>query len=147
MSGMVQIVETKAKRIIVARMEPGEDVLETVEVVAKTHGVSAGHLSLIGAIAGAKLGYFDLESKTYKHFSVDEDVEVVSCMGNISMHDNAMVVHAHMIVADENGRCYGGHLLPGCRVSVTIELFITEVEQALERKKDPNTGLNLLALS
>ena len=144
---MVQTLETRSNRTIVARMEPGEDVIETIEDVAKMHNVVAGHLSLIGAIAGAKLGYFDLESKTYKHFSVDEDVEVVSCMGNISMHEGSMIVHAHMIVADEKGRCYGGHLLPGCRVSVTIELFITEVEAKIQRAKDPGTGLNLLSLT
>jgi predicted DNA-binding protein with PD1-like motif len=128
-------------------MEPGEDVLETIEKVAKTHNIVSGQLMLIGAIAGAKLGYFDLESKSYKHFSVDEDVEVVSCMGNISKHEESLVVHAHMIVADDKGKCYGGHLLPGCTVSVTIELFINEVEANLRRSKDATTDLNLLSLN
>jgi predicted DNA-binding protein with PD1-like motif len=128
-------------------MEPGEDVLETIEKVARRHNVASGQLMLIGAIAGAKLGYFDLESKSYKHFEVDEDVEVVSCMGNISMHEDSLVVHAHMIVADAQGRCHGGHLLPGCKVSVTIELFINEVEANLRRSKDAATDLNLLSLN
>lgn len=144
---MVQTLETRTNRVVVARMQPGEDVIETIETVAKMHNIVAGQISLIGAIAGAKLGYFDLDTKSYKHFSVDEDVEVVSCMGNISMHEDSLVIHAHMIVADERGRCYGGHLLPGCKVSVTIELFITEVEGKLLRAKDSDTGLNLLALT
>jgi hypothetical protein len=127
-------------------MFPGEDVLETIESVAKKHGVESGQLSLIGAIAGANLGYFDLENKQYKHFSVEEDVEVVSCMGNISMHKGDLVVHAHMIVADDKGNCHGGHLLPGCKVSVTIELIITETEATLKREKDEKTGLNLLTV-
>ncbi|TFF83731.1 DNA-binding protein [Candidatus Thorarchaeota archaeon] len=143
---MVSSIETRTKRVIVARMFPGEDVLETIESVAKKHGVESGQLSLIGAIAGANLGYFDLENKQYKHFSVEEDVEVVSCMGNISMHKGDLVVHAHMIVADDKGNCHGGHLLPGCKVSVTIELIITETEATLKREKDEKTGLNLLTV-
>lgn len=145
-SVMVTSIETSAKRIIVARMFPGEDVLETIENVARRHGVKSGYLNLIGAISGAKLGYFDVESKQYKHFSVDADVEVVSCMGNISTHGDDLIVHAHMIVADSEGHCYGGHLLPGCIVSVTIELTITETGAELRRTRDADTGLNLLEL-
>ncbi|MGQ4910790.1 MAG: PPC domain-containing DNA-binding protein [Candidatus Thorarchaeota archaeon] len=143
---MVDTIETSTRRTIVARMRPGEDVLETIQTVAKEHGIRSGQVSLIGAIAGAKLGYFDRDEMAYKHFSVEEDVEVVSCMGNITTHGDDLVVHAHMIVADDQGRCYGGHLLPGCKVSVTIELIINEIEGRLERAKDQATGLNLMSL-
>jgi predicted DNA-binding protein with PD1-like motif len=143
---MVISIETTTKRMILARMVPGDDVLKTIEAVANKHGVRSGQLNLIGAIAGAKLGYFDVKKKEYKHFSVDEDLEVVSCMGNISTHDDSLVVHAHIILADEEGRCHGGHLLPGCTVSVTIELVIIETESELKRARDDETGLNLLKL-
>jgi predicted DNA-binding protein with PD1-like motif len=143
---MAKSIETTTKRMIIARMFPGDDVLATIEAVADKHGVRSGQLNLIGAIAGAKLGYFDVEKKEYEHFSVDEDLEVVSCMGNISTHDGNLVVHAHMIVADNKGQCYGGHLMPGCVVSVTIELVIVETESELKRARDVETGLNLLNL-
>ncbi|MGD9395195.1 MAG: DNA-binding protein [Candidatus Thorarchaeota archaeon] len=130
--------------MIFARMYPGEDVLESIETVAKKQGVRSGQLSLIGAVSKAKLGYFHREAVEYREFTVDEDVEVVSCMGNIATHEGKLVVHAHMIVADEAGKCWGGHLLPGCEVSVTIELVIIETELELIRKRDDKTGLNLL---
>lgn len=128
-------------------MDPGEDVLETIEAVAKQYGVRSGQLTLIGAISKAKLGYFDTDAKEYKHFIVDENVEVVSCMGDISSHEGNLVVHAHMIVADEVGKCYGGHLMAGCEVSVTIELVIIETEIQLIRQRDIATGLNLLHIN
>ncbi len=141
---MVRSVQTESKRVIFARMYPGEDVLESIEAVAKKHGVKSGQLSLIGAVSKAKLGYFHREAVEYRDFTVDEDVEVVSCMGNIATHEGSLVVHAHMIVADEAGKCWGGHLLQGCEVSVTIELVIIETELQLIRKRDDKTGLNLL---
>jgi predicted DNA-binding protein with PD1-like motif len=141
---MVRSIQTEIKRVIFARMDPGEDVLGTIEKVAIEHGVKSGQLSLIGAVSKAKLGYFHREAGEYRNFKVDEDVEVVSCIGDISTHDGNLVIHAHLIVADEHGKCWGGHLMKGCEVSVTIELVIIETEIELIRKRDDVTGLNLL---
>jgi predicted DNA-binding protein with PD1-like motif len=66
-------------------------------------------------------------------------------MGNISrLDDDSVVVHAHLVVSDEEGRCWGGHLMEGCEVSVTIELVIIETDVDLRRAKDEMTGLNLM---
>ena len=144
---MVRSIQTETKRVIFARMEPGEDVLETIETVAAEYGIKSGQVSLIGAISGATLGYFHIKANEYRDFIIDEDVEVVSCIGNISTLNGKSMVHAHMIVADETGKCYGGHLMPGCRVSVTIELVIIEAAEELTRARDERTGLNLLRIT
>ncbi len=145
---MVHSLTTEAKRVIFARMEPGEDVLKTIEAVSSEHGVRAGQLTLIGAVSMASLGFFDRESMEYKTFTVDKDLEVVSCMGNIaSTREGGLIVHAHMVVADQNGRCYGGHLMPGCEVSVTMELIITELDEDVRRARDEATSLNLLDIN
>ncbi len=142
---MVRSLTTKAKRVIFARMEPGEDILRTIEAISSEHGVRAGQLTLIGAVSMASLGFFDRGNMEYKTFTVEEDLEVVSCMGNIaSTHEGGLIVHAHMVVANQDGRCYGGHLMPGCEVSVTIELIITEMDEDVRRARDEATGLNLL---
>ncbi|MHA1949880.1 MAG: PPC domain-containing DNA-binding protein [Candidatus Thorarchaeota archaeon] len=144
---MVRSIQTEAKRVIFSRMYPGEDVLETIEAVATEYGVNSGHITLIGAVSGVKLGYFHLRANEYRDFTIDEDVEVVSCMGNISTLNGKPMVHAHIIVSDEKGKCYGGHLMRGCKVSVTIELVITETEIDLARARDETTGLNLLNIN
>ena len=144
---MVFTKETKLKRVIIARLEKGEDILKTLEKIAKNHSITSGQLTLIGAVQGIKLGYFDVEENSYTHFEVDEDLEVVSCIGNIAtLDDGSLIVHAHMIASDRNGRCYGGHLMEGCRVSATIEVYILEVEENIYRGRDELTGLNLLQL-
>lgn len=126
-------------------MELGDDILKTIQRVALEHDVKSGQITLIGAVSRAKLGYFDRESGEYKDFLIERDLEVVSGMGNISrLGDDSVVVHAHLVVSDEEGRCWGGHLMEGCEVSVTIELVIIEMDADLRRAKDEMTGLNLL---
>jgi predicted DNA-binding protein with PD1-like motif len=138
----VQVVESTG-RIVIARLEPGEDILHSIENIATERELLSAHVSMIGAVSKVHLGYFDRAKKEYKDFTLEEDLEIVSGVGNISRHGDKYVVHAHIVAADETGRCYGGHLLEGCEVSVTIELVISEVTE-LKRSRDNLTGLNLL---
>ena len=144
---MVRTVSTNIKGAIFARMYPGEDVMKTIEKVAIDSEVKSGQLSLIGAVSTATLRWFNRTTGEYNEFVVDRDTEIVSCMGNIARtRDGDLVVHAHMIVADEDGTCYGGHLAPGCEVSVVAELIILEMEEDIFRVKDEATGLGLMDL-
>jgi predicted DNA-binding protein with PD1-like motif len=138
-------VTANTGRVIVVRLEPGEDILKSIEAVVSENKLLSGHLSLIGAVSKVHLGYFDLHEKVYKDFTIDEDLEVVSCVGNISRLDDGYVVHAHVVASDVNGKCYAGHLMEGCEVSVTIEIVITEFSE-MSRARDEVTGLNLLDL-
>jgi predicted DNA-binding protein with PD1-like motif len=143
---MVRVQEIKpVGRVVVARLEPGEDILHSIENVAKEKELRSAHVSMIGAVSRAHLGYFDREEKEYKDFTIEKDLEIVSGLGNIAKHEDRYVVHVHVVAADETGRCYGGHLLEGCKVSVTIELVMTEVDE-LKRARDNLTGLNLLKI-
>jgi len=144
---MVTTKSTRAVKTIIARLDPGEDILETLEDLVMENNVRAGHLMLIGAISGATLGYFDIHKKEYKSFTISEDLEVTSCSGNIAFtEDGTPVVHAHMVVGDKNGKSYSGHLMKGCKVSVTIEVVLTVLDGELSRAADSRFGLNLLKL-
>ena len=143
---MVRIFSTKTTgRVVVARLEPGEDILKSIEKIIQTQSIISGHLSLIGAVSKVHLGYFNREENTYRDFAVEEDLEIVSCVGNIAKHEKGHIVHAHLVASDANGKCYGGHLMEGCVVSVTIEVVITEFPK-MARTRDAATGLNLLDL-
>lgn len=144
---MVATKSTRSVKTIIARLDPGEDVLETLENLVMENNIRAGYLMLIGAISGATLGYFDIHKKEYKSFTIAEDLEVTSCSGNVAFtEDGTPVVHAHMVVADENGKSYSGHLMKGCKVSVTIEVVLTVLDGELSRAVDSRFGLNLLKL-
>ncbi len=144
---MAGSIKTKAQSIIVARLYPDDDILESIQKIAREHNITSGYLNAIGAISRATLGFFDAAKGEYRAFDIDRHLEVVSCMGNIStLKDGAIVVHAHMVAADKQGNCYGGHVMPGCKVSVTLELMITSIDYQLLRTYDEKTGLNLLNL-
>jgi predicted DNA-binding protein with PD1-like motif len=138
----VQVIKSTG-RVVIARLEPGDDILHSIENVAEERRLVSAYISMIGAVSRVHLGYFDREKKEYKDFTIEEDLEIVSGIGNISRHEGKYIVHVHIVAADETGRCYGGHLLEGCEVSVTIELVISEVTE-LKRSRDGLTGLNLL---
>ncbi|MHA1577155.1 MAG: PPC domain-containing DNA-binding protein, partial [Candidatus Thorarchaeota archaeon] len=128
-------VTEKTGKVIVVRLEPGEDILKSIEKVVVENSLQSGHLSLIGAVSKVHLGYFDMEAKVYRDFTIEEDLEIVSCVGNISRLKEGYVVHAHIVASDVNGKCYAGHLMEGCKVSVTIEIVITEFPE-MRRARD-----------
>ncbi|TFG27452.1 DNA-binding protein [Candidatus Thorarchaeota archaeon] len=138
-------VTSNTGRVVVVRLEPGEDIFKSIEKIVSDNKILSGQLSLIGAVSKVHLGYFDRHEKVYKDFVIDEDLEVVSCVGNISRLNDGYVVHAHLVASDVNGKCYAGHLMEGCEVSVTIEIVITEFAE-MTRTRDESTGLNLLNL-
>lgn len=67
----------------------------------------------------------------------------MSCIGNLSVkEDGELVAHAHIGVADEEGKMFGGHLLPGCPIDATGELVLVETPEA-KLKRALHKKLNL----
>jgi predicted DNA-binding protein with PD1-like motif len=79
---------------------------------------------------------------------LNKPLEIASCIGNITVDDKGEVlVHAHIVVSDENGQAFGGHLMKGCHVGATAELVIIEGKGVnLQRIFDQKTKLNILKL-
>jgi predicted DNA-binding protein with PD1-like motif len=72
-------------------------------------------------------------------------LEIVSCVGNVSLKEDAPFVHAHITLSDKEGRTYGGHLMPGTTVGATFEVTLHAYdEMKLVRKLDPTTKLFML---
>jgi len=90
------------------------------------------------------MGYYKQEEKSYvDSIELNEKLEIAGCMGNISLKDGSMMVHAHISLSDISGKTYGGHLRPGTTV-FAAEYFIQELTgKQLVRGKDEATGLPL----
>lgn len=137
-------VEPEAGRKFIGRFEAGEDLLNSLTEFCKKQNIRLGVFNLIGAVRSAKLGYYDQRQKKYTGcVELDKKLEVSSCMGNISLKDAEIMVHAHITLADMEGKAFGGHLMPGTEV-FAAEFFIQELTGAkLIRGKDEKTGLPL----
>jgi predicted DNA-binding protein with PD1-like motif len=139
------IRECKQCRSFLAGLDHGSDIIAEVTKLADETGIGAGYLSLIGALSRAELGYYDQVSREYRSQKVEEPVEIASCSGNISLLQGRPFVHAHVVLANGEGRVMAGHLVSG--TIFAAELYLLDLTaQRLQRKRDPITGLNLWKL-
>ena len=135
---------TKIGNIIVRRLRPGADLLEELHTLARKEDITLGHISGIGALKGASVGIFLSEESRYEAREFSGELEICYLSGNISLKDGRPFVHAHMVISDRQGRAWGGHVLPGCRIFVA-EVVIFSLEGA-KRQRLPQPELSGLAL-
>lgn len=138
--------ETAVGRVIVAKIEPNEDLFDAIKELIKKHKIKSGLINVIGALKQFTIGYFDIEKKKYNFKTFDEDIELISCMGNIAFKDNEPIIHLHVSVGKNDYSIIGGHLSQPSVVSITAEVYIYEINQTLTRANDPQFDLSLLDL-
>lgn len=126
--------------------QKGEEVNAGLLEFATKNKIAAAQLTAIGAFSRAVLGYFDRSAKTYKEIPIDEQVEVVSLIGNLTRSENKPKLHAHVVVGKSDGIAYGGHLLTAT-VWPTLEIVLVESPEYLQRRIDDETGLALIDLA
>jgi predicted DNA-binding protein with PD1-like motif len=125
--------------------ETGDEVVSTLTRFAKEHRITGAHFTAIGAFSDAGIGYFDWQKKDYLRNQVNEQVEVVSLVGDIALDKGEPKVHAHVVLGLRDGRAMGGHLLEA-HVRPTLELVLEQSAQTMKRKFDPEAGIALIDL-
>jgi uncharacterized protein len=126
--------------------DPEDEVVDHLTRFAKEHDITAAHLTAIGALRQATLGFFEIERKTYRKITVDEQSELLSMTGNIARDDKQQPkLHAHVVLGKRDGSTVGGHLLEG-RVRPTLEVVLIESPPHLRRRERPELGLALIDL-
>ena len=128
---------------VIVRMDPGEEVLEQMEIAAREEGIRLGSVSAIGAVNDFTVGLYDLEAKQYFKNRFTGAYEIVSLLGNITTRDGEYYAHLHMSAADGEGKMFGGHLNRAV-ISVTCEMFITVLDGSVNRVPDDTTGINII---
>lgn len=131
---------------IVVRIDPGEEVVKSVLLLAEQENIRLASVSAIGASDDVTLGIFDTKAKKYSSVRYHaHDYELASVAGNLSRKDKEPYLHLHAVIADPgSGECHGGHLSAAV-VSATCEIFIQEVDGEVGREFSDEIGLNLFA--
>jgi uncharacterized protein len=137
--------ENKLKTFAVV-FDKNDDVVPLLLQFAEENNLSGARLSGIGAFHRVRLGYFDREARKYQPVDIDEQVELLSLIGNFARKDGKVKLHAHVIVGKRDGSAHGGHLLEG-HVWPTMEIMVVETPAYLQRTMDEMTGLALLDLA
>ena len=123
--------------------EVGDEVMAELASFANEQQLEASDFSALGAFSSALLGFFDVGEKDYRKIPIDEQVEVLTLVGNITLDKGEPKVHAHTVLGLADGTTRGGHLLEG-HVRPTLELILTESPVQLRRRFDAETGLALI---
>ena len=121
----------------------GQEVMRGLLAFAKKYDLVAGHVTGIGALSGAVIGYFDPGKNSYLKNPQNEQAELLSLTGNLALHDNAPFFHVHVALGLRDGAARGGHLFEAI-VRPTVELVLTTSPRPVRRKIDRDTGLPLL---
>lgn len=114
--------------------------------MARAERLTAAQLTAIGAFSSVVLGYFDRDRKDYRRIPIEEQVELLSLVGDVACRGNEPAVHAHVVVGLADGTTRGGHLLEAA-VWPTMEVIVTESPAHLEKEADDETGLALIRIA
>jgi predicted DNA-binding protein with PD1-like motif len=106
-------VRIKPWRCFMGRLAKGDDLLQALENFCRQQDIQVGEVRALGAVTKARVGYYHQEERKYYFLDLDQPLEILALVGNISIKDGKPMVHAHVTLGDTEGRAYGGHLAEG----------------------------------
>jgi uncharacterized protein len=122
----------------------GDELAEGLLRFAKAQNLSAASFKAVGALSSVRLGWFSWETKRYEpSVTVDEQVELLSLIGDVALKDGEPAVHAHAVIGKRDGTAHGGHLLKAY-IRPTCEVVLTESPVHLQKFIDPEAGIALI---
>lgn len=132
-----------SKQTFICRVPHGADLLQTLTAFCVANGIEIGRVEAIGAVQKARIAFYDQSARKYEHMELPRPLEIVRLTGNISIKDGQPFVHAHIALADRDGRVYGGHLAEGNIVFACECIVEAFTGVPIERAYDETTGLGL----
>jgi uncharacterized protein len=126
--------------------ENGDELASGLNRFASEQKLAGSSFKAIGAFSSVKLAWFNWETKKYQPAVVlNEQVELLSLVGDIALNEGKPQVHAHVVVGKSDGTAHGGHLMEAY-VRPTCEVILTENPRHLQKQVDPESGLALIRL-
>ncbi len=141
----------------ILRFDKGEDVVAGIlDFVEKNWIKAAGFrtkigvgawLSAIGSASEVELGFYALDKRRYLNKTFKGPFELAEASGTLAVKGGKPILHWHGVLSEKNYKTIGGHI-HRLIANATVEVFIHKLgkfgDVRLERKLDPQTGLNLL---
>jgi predicted DNA-binding protein with PD1-like motif len=126
--------------------ETGDELAKGLLEFAEQERLSAASFKAVGALSSLRLGWFNWESKKYEpSVTLNEQVELLSLIGDVALKEGKPVVHAHAVIGRRDGTARGGHLLEAY-IRPTCEVVLVESPIHLQKQVDPESGLALIRL-
>jgi predicted DNA-binding protein with PD1-like motif len=134
--------------VVIFDVDDPTEVVTGLSDFASEHAIYAAQITAIGMFTHTTLGYFERERKQYRPIVIDENVEVVSLIGDytLDVEKNQPKLHLHAVVGLSDGSTRGGHLL-AAQVGVTLEVIVNVYPATLRRVPNKDVGLALIELN
>ena len=125
------------------KFDKDEKLHKTLEKFMIDQKIKGAFYHGLGALKNCELGFYHLNKKEYHRETFAAEAELLNLTGSLTWFNDQPVVHSHATLGDEDFKAFGGHLFEA-DVAVTVELMVTVYNYKIERKADPNIGLNLI---
>jgi uncharacterized protein len=137
----------ESPKLFVVVFQTGDELAGGLAQFAAEQLVTAASFKAVGALSAVRLAWFSWDTKKYEpSVTLDEQVELVSLIGDIALFNGKPIVHAHAAIARKDGTVLGGHLLEA-HIRPTCEVVMTESPAHLQKTVDPQSGLALIHVS
>jgi uncharacterized protein len=134
----------QSPKTFILAFETGDELAKGLSQFATEQHLSAASFKAVGALSSVRLAWFNWESKKYEpSVTLDEQLELLSLIGDVALKDDKPAVHAHAVVGKKDGTAHGGHLIEA-RIRPTCEVVLTESPTQLQKFIDPESGLALI---
>jgi predicted DNA-binding protein with PD1-like motif len=137
------VKDTPEEKVYAIVFLKGDEVLSGLTGFAAKYNVGDAHFTGIGAVSSATTAWLDLDKKMYHPTVTNQQVEVLSLIGDIAAFNGKPVVHMHAILGRRDGTTVGGHVWE-LNVNPTVEIFLTANTTPLAKRPDPASGLKLI---
>ncbi|MDF2379816.1 MAG: DNA-binding protein [Candidatus Gracilibacteria bacterium] len=138
----MKIIHTSTSQHLLA-FEIGDEVMTGLKSYATETGLKSAWVNILGASKEVTLAFYDLEKKEYRTKTFDEELEIVTVVGNITWFNGEIAVHLHGSFGREDMSLVGGHIM-NMKISATGETHLQLMDEMIERAHCNRTGLNLM---
>ena len=126
---------------------PGEEIVASLLQLAEKEHILGASVTGIGGVKEVEIGYFDLKKNDYVRKKIQENLELVSLLGNFSYIDSKKpFYHLHATLGTRSYKAIAGHLFSAV-VSITAEIHLITFSEKIVRSYDPTFRLNLWNLN
>jgi predicted DNA-binding protein with PD1-like motif len=137
------IIKKINKNQYLLRIEPNEEVFESLIKFAEKNKIKSGFFYGIGACKNVKLEDTMKRKKDYDWFKFKKQLEIASLRGNLTLKENHPYLHIHASLGDKNLKTISGHLRK-LVIFPTCEIMFFTFDLKIIRKYNQLTNLSLI---
>ncbi len=127
------------------RLESGDKVVESLTALLTAEGIGYAAVSGLGAVRHVRLAYLNVDRREYEPHEVEEQMELVSLVGNAALRDGKPFLHLHATLGRRDLSLFGGHLQEAT-ANPTVEVWLAPEGDVVTRVFDESIGMAVMQL-